>query len=63
MPEPIQKCLKKPNLDIVDCLNSGNYIEFLKAPLFVIESAYDAWSVQNLLAINCLKNSDQPYSL
>ncbi len=26
MPDPIQKCLQKPGLDIIDCLNSGNYI-------------------------------------
>lgn len=25
-PEPINKCLEKPGFDIVDCLNSGNYI-------------------------------------
>lgn len=36
MPEPIQKCLDKPGLDIVDCLNSGNYIEFLRAPLLIV---------------------------
>lgn len=36
MPEPIQKCLNKPGLDIVDCLNSGNYFEFLRAPMLII---------------------------
>lgn len=25
MPDPIQRCLKKENFDLVDCLNSGNY--------------------------------------
>jgi hypothetical protein len=25
-PEPILRCLDKPGFDIVDCLNSGNYI-------------------------------------
>lgn len=25
LPEPIQKCLSKPDLDLVDCYNAGNY--------------------------------------
>lgn len=36
MPDPIRKCLQKPNFDIVDCLNAGNYMEFQKAPMLII---------------------------
>jgi hypothetical protein len=63
MPVPIQKCLENPNFDIVDCLNAANYFTYLKAPMLIIESPYDAWSVENAVAISCLKNSDQPFSL
>lgn len=59
----MKRCLDKPGFDIIDCLNAGNYIEFLRAPLLIVESPYDAWSVENALGVGCLKNSDQPFSL
>lgn len=36
LPDPVQKCLQKEKFDLVDCLNSGNYAEFLKVPTFII---------------------------
>lgn len=63
MPDPVQKCLKKPGFDIIDCANAGNYAEFLKAPLLIVESPYDAYSLENIVVVRCMKNSDQPFSL
>lgn len=62
MPSPVQKCLEKP-FDIVDCFNAGNYFEFLKAPMLIIESPYDAWSLENAVAISCMKNKNPPFSI
>lgn len=49
MPEPIQKCMQNKEFDIVDCLNVGNYFRYLKAPLFLVQSAYDSFSLKNIV--------------
>ena len=36
LPEPVQKCSKKPGLELVDCYNTANYAEFLRAPMFIV---------------------------
>lgn len=49
MPDPIQKCMQNKEFDIVDCLNVGNYFKYLKAPLFLVQSAYDSFSLKNIV--------------
>lgn len=56
LPGPIQKCLLKPGIDIVDCFNAANYAEFLTAPMFLIESPIDEYSLSNIVIVRCLKN-------
>lgn len=63
MPGPILSCMKEPGFDIVDCFNAANYASHLKAPLFLIQSAYDAWSMRYILGAQCLANRDAPFSI
>lgn len=56
VPEPVAKCVDEPNFDVVDCMNSANYAKYLKAPLFIIQSPYDYWSVRNILGVSCTTN-------
>ena len=35
-----------------------NLIPFLKAPVLIIESLYDAWSIQNIIVTKCLGTRD-----
>ena len=31
--------------------------KFIKTPIFVIQSLYDSWSIENILHIHCLNGS------
>lgn len=63
MPEPILECKKEPGFDVVDCFNAANYAKFLKTPIFMIQSPYDAWSMKYILGAACLGNKAAPFSL
>ena len=63
MPEPILECKKEPGFDVVDCFNAANYAKFLKTPIFMIQSPYDAWSMKYILGATCLANKAAPFSL
>ena len=62
-PEPVAKCLQNPDFDMADCLNVANYAQYIKVPLFIIETPYDAYSVVNIVGALCPVNKDSPYSL
>ena len=63
LPEPVRMCIHKLN-DLVSCYDASNYAENIHAPLFIIESPYDQWSISNLLkAKSCLGNKQAPYSI
>jgi O-palmitoleoyl-L-serine hydrolase len=36
------------------CMFADNLISFIKYPLFVVQSLYDSWSIQNILGIDCV---------
>ena len=63
MPEPILKCTKKPGLELIDCFNTANYAEFLRSPMFIVQSPIDAYSLQNAVAVQCLNGQKPPFSL
>ena len=63
MPKPILSCMEQVGFDIVDCVNAANYGKYLKAPIFMIQSPYDAWSLKYILGVPCLTNKNNPYSL
>lgn len=44
-------------------MNIVNYISYIKVPLFIIESPYDAYSMQNFIGTACIENKIPPYSL
>lgn len=44
-------------------MNSANYVKYMTAHLFVIESPYDQWSIANILGTRCYSNRDAPYSI
>ena len=48
---------------MADCLNVANYAQYIKVPLFIIETPYDAYSVVNIVGALCPVNKDSPYSL
>ena len=50
-------------MDIVNCSNAANYVEFFKAPFMAVESVYDAWSMKNIVKTTCLANLNPPFSL
>jgi hypothetical protein len=60
---PVQECLRDMNNDTLLCFDAQNVAKYLKAPMFIVNSLYDSWSLQNLLAATCLKNKQMPYSL
>jgi len=44
-------------------MNSGNYAQYLKAPIFMVQSPYDSWSLKYIIGVDCLTNQKDPYSI
>ena len=38
------------------CFLAGNLAQFIKVPLFIIQSTYDTWALQNILGLTCVPN-------
>lgn len=38
-----------------------NLAPYIKAPMFIIQSLYDTWSIQNILGINCVYDGSLAY--
>jgi hypothetical protein len=38
------------------CFLAGNLAEFIKVPIFIIQSTYDTWALQNILGLTCVPN-------
>ena len=61
-PEPVKKCYNHIH-DLVLCLDASNFAEYITAPMFLVQSSYDEWSIANLLAVHCATNKSPPFSL
>lgn len=48
---------------MVDCVNAGNYAQFIKTPIFLVQSPYDQYSLRNIVEATCLSNKKAPYSI
>ena len=40
----------------IDCFLAGKLAEFIQVPIFIIQSGYDTWALQNVLGLNCVPN-------
>lgn len=63
LPVPMQKCMEEYDQDIVYCCNAEKYAKHIEAPILMIQSPYDEWSLKNNLGVKCLTNHDAPFSL
>jgi hypothetical protein len=52
-PFPTQDCIKAEQ-NVHTCLNFSNTVKYFKAPLFIVESAYDEYSLSVILRERCL---------
>ena len=52
---PIPQCSDDFADNPAICFSAGHLAQYLKAPFFIIASQYDAWSVENILGLNCTK--------
>ena len=41
----------------IDCFLAGKLAEFIHVPIFIIQSGYDRWALQNILNLNCIANA------
>jgi hypothetical protein len=60
---PLPECLKKYNNEYFHCYNAANLAPYLKAPMFIVESAYDQFSIDNIVVALCKTNKNPPYSI
>lgn len=58
---PLPQCLKEYD-EFYHCYNAANLAKYLKAPMFIIESPYDQFSIDNIIVANC-KSKKAPYNL
>ena len=42
--------------EVYHCFNAANLAKYLKAPMFIIESPYDQYSVDNIVVALCKSN-------
>lgn len=50
---PVPECVAKYPDEPVNCLFAENIHEFIKVPLFAIQSLYDSWSLYNIIGMRC----------
>lgn len=60
---PLSQCFDDFDGDIVSCYNSANLAKYMKAPMLIVESHYDEFTLNNLVVAQCLTNKNNPYSL
>lgn len=58
----IPQCIKQFDGDIIECFNSANSAKYFKPPMFMVQSPYDQWSIDNILELKC-KSGSAPYSI
>jgi hypothetical protein len=59
---PIKKCFEDNRQDILECYTTSNLTQYLKAPMLLIQSTYDSFSIKNIVYANCTSKGP-PYSL
>lgn len=42
---------------------AANLAPYIKAPMFLIQSLYDTWSIQNIIGIPCIIDSSLAYCM
>jgi len=60
---PIHECFEANPGNILECYTTSNLTQYFKAPMFVVESPYDAFSIENAVFTKCLGSGHPPYSL
>jgi hypothetical protein len=53
---PLKECVKKYPTQ-AECFQAGNLYEFIKPKMFVVQSQYDLWGLQQILQFKCLNGS------
>jgi hypothetical protein len=49
--------------DPLECYTTSNLTQYLKAPMLIVQSPYDAYSIENIVYTDCMTNEDEPFSL
>jgi O-palmitoleoyl-L-serine hydrolase len=60
---PFPDCLKEYNNEYYHCYNAANLAKYQKAPMFIIESPYDQYSIDNIVVALCKTNKNPPFNL
>lgn len=49
-----------PGANAWKCLMAPYIVRYIKTPIYVMNSAYDAWQLPNILQDNCINTKDKP---
>ena len=60
---PIPECIEEFDNEYYHCYNGANLAKYIKTPIFVVESTYDQYCIDNIVATLCKVNRVPPYSL
>jgi len=58
---PVPECALKFKDEIENCMFAANLAPFIKAPMFIIQSLYDTWSIPHILGVDCIRDSSLLY--
>lgn len=48
---------------MIQCYNTANLAKYFKAPMMIVESPYDEYSLNIIVVAQCLTNKNPPYSI
>lgn len=54
---PLTACVKEVG-NSLDCFDFGSVAKYQNAPMFIVQSQYDANSLQNIVGTKCLSKED-----
>lgn len=55
---PLSECVADMG-NTIDCFEFGQTVKYFKAPMFIIQSQYDRYSIQKILGLECIGDEDE----
>jgi hypothetical protein len=58
---PVPECVSKFKNEIENCMFAVNLAPHIKAPMFIIQSLYDSWSIPMIAGVGCMHGASLAY--
>lgn len=55
---PVPECVEEFPHNLEECMFASNLAPYIKAPMFILQSLYDFWSIDHILGVQCISYSN-----